>query len=155
MEQHEVPAIVYFLTGLWLLTAFAGFHVLPGSILLANPTGDHIWNEPDIPYVHRILQQAPPSSGGGNSGGIKFPPAPVMPPFPPAPPGYTFPLAQNSTTRPDPLSGLNLYIGGWNLTNQHYWAVSGVAVMRARVQDKVNVLWSCHGYSKCSCVVGR
>lgn len=33
-------------------------------------------------------------------------------------------LAQQRTSRRDPLNGFNRYTGGWNISNKHYWAVS-------------------------------
>jgi hypothetical protein len=33
-------------------------------------------------------------------------------------------LAEARTYRKDPLDGFNHYSGGWNISNQHYWAVS-------------------------------
>lgn len=117
MERPELPSVVYVLTALWLLTAIAGYGILPGHIL-TPPHEQPIWNDPSEPYVRRALQGSPAVSD------VKFPPYPVLPPLPPAPPGLEYPLATNRTDRPDPLNGLNVYIGGWNLTNQHYWAVS-------------------------------
>lgn len=33
-------------------------------------------------------------------------------------------LAEKRTYRRDPLDGLKRYTGGWNISNEHYWAVS-------------------------------
>jgi len=33
-------------------------------------------------------------------------------------------LAEKRTYRKDPLDSFNRYPGGWNISNQHYWAVS-------------------------------
>lgn len=33
-------------------------------------------------------------------------------------------LAAQATTRRDPLHDFELYKGGWNITDKHYWAVS-------------------------------
>ncbi|MFS7914798.1 putative transmembrane protein [Helianthus anomalus] len=33
-------------------------------------------------------------------------------------------LAQERTTRKDPLDKFKIYRGGWNITESHYWAVS-------------------------------
>ncbi|GMJ07262.1 hypothetical protein HRI_004395400 [Hibiscus trionum] len=33
-------------------------------------------------------------------------------------------LAENRTHRKDPLDDFKKYTGGWNISNQHYWAVS-------------------------------
>lgn len=33
-------------------------------------------------------------------------------------------LAAQRTNRKDPLNGFKKYTGGWNLKDQHYWAVS-------------------------------
>lgn len=33
-------------------------------------------------------------------------------------------LAATRTYRKDPFDGFNKYTGGWNISNQHYWAVS-------------------------------
>lgn len=35
-------------------------------------------------------------------------------------------LAQQRTSRRDPLNGFNRYTGGWNISNKHYWAVSSL-----------------------------
>ncbi|KAL3500915.1 hypothetical protein ACH5RR_040008 [Cinchona calisaya] len=35
------------------------------------------------------------------------------------------PLAADRTHRKDPLDGFNKYTGGWNISNQHYWASVG------------------------------
>lgn len=32
-------------------------------------------------------------------------------------------LAAKNTNRKDPLDDFNLYTGGWNISNEHYWAV--------------------------------
>ena len=34
-------------------------------------------------------------------------------------------LAENRTKRPDILRRFKTYDGGWNISNEHYWAVSG------------------------------
>ncbi|THU59043.1 hypothetical protein C4D60_Mb03t20820 [Musa balbisiana] len=36
----------------------------------------------------------------------------------------TFVLAAERTYRQDPMNGYQRYTGGWNIRNQHYWAVS-------------------------------
>lgn len=36
----------------------------------------------------------------------------------------SFVLAAERTHRSDPLDGNKRYSGGWNISNQHYWAVS-------------------------------
>lgn len=36
----------------------------------------------------------------------------------------TFILAAERTYRKDPLNGYKYYTGGWNISDQHYWAVS-------------------------------
>ncbi|CAL9113949.1 unnamed protein product [Musa textilis] len=36
----------------------------------------------------------------------------------------TFVLAAERTYRQDPMNGYQPYTGGWNIRNQHYWAVS-------------------------------
>lgn len=36
----------------------------------------------------------------------------------------SFVLAEQRTHRRDPLDGYKKYIGGWNISNEHYWAVS-------------------------------
>lgn len=33
-------------------------------------------------------------------------------------------LAESRTQRKDPLENFKPYTGGWNISNQHYWAVS-------------------------------
>lgn len=35
-------------------------------------------------------------------------------------------LAEDRTRRKDPLDDFKPYTGGWNISNQHYWAVSSV-----------------------------
>lgn len=35
-------------------------------------------------------------------------------------------LAESRTQRKDPLNNFELYTGGWNIRNKHYWAVSFV-----------------------------
>jgi len=35
-------------------------------------------------------------------------------------------LAANRTNRPDILRGFHRYRGGWDIADQHYWAVSAV-----------------------------
>jgi hypothetical protein len=35
-----------------------------------------------------------------------------------------FVLAAEQTQRKDPLDGLRYYTGGWNISDEHYWAVS-------------------------------
>lgn len=35
-------------------------------------------------------------------------------------------LAANRTNRPDILRGFHRYRGGWDISNQHYWAVSAL-----------------------------
>lgn len=32
-------------------------------------------------------------------------------------------LAAERTQRKDPLNGFKIYTGGWNISNEHYWAV--------------------------------
>lgn len=32
-------------------------------------------------------------------------------------------LAAERTQRKDPLNGFKIYTGGWNISNDHYWAV--------------------------------
>lgn len=36
----------------------------------------------------------------------------------------SFVLAAEKTHRKDPLDALRYYTGGWNISNEHYWAVS-------------------------------
>jgi len=36
----------------------------------------------------------------------------------------SFLLAAEQTQRKDPLDGLRYYTGGWNISDEHYWAVS-------------------------------
>ena len=36
----------------------------------------------------------------------------------------SFVLAAEKTHRKDPLDGLRYYAGGWNISDEHYWAVS-------------------------------
>ena len=36
----------------------------------------------------------------------------------------SFVLAAEKTRRKDPLDGLRDYAGGWNISDDHYWAVS-------------------------------
>lgn len=36
------------------------------------------------------------------------------------------PLAAERTRRKDPLNGLNKYLYGWNISDNHYWAVSSL-----------------------------
>ncbi|EEE56450.1 hypothetical protein OsJ_05644 [Oryza sativa Japonica Group] len=40
----------------------------------------------------------------------------------------TFVLAGERTRRKDPLDGLRLYSGGWNISDEHYWASVGFTV---------------------------
>ncbi|XP_040376278.1 uncharacterized protein LOC102704951 [Oryza brachyantha] len=42
-----------------------------------------------------------------------------------APSTTTFVLAGERTRRKDPLDGLRLYAGGWNISDEHYWASVG------------------------------
>jgi hypothetical protein len=35
-----------------------------------------------------------------------------------------FVLAAEQTHRKDPLDGFRYYTGGWNISDEHYWAVS-------------------------------
>lgn len=35
-------------------------------------------------------------------------------------------LAEKRTYRKDPLDGFKKYTGGWNISNDHYWAVSSL-----------------------------
>lgn len=35
-------------------------------------------------------------------------------------------LAEERTLRKDPLNSFKKYTGGWNISNEHYWAVSSL-----------------------------
>lgn len=64
--------------------------------------------------------------GGGGGGGHVVVPVPLRRSVAGASEGNTsFVLAAERTQRrKDPLNGFRDYTGGWNISNQHYWAVS-------------------------------
>lgn len=64
-------------------------------------------------------------AGGGGGGGEDHVVVPLRRSVVGASEGNTsFVLAVERTQRKDPLNGFRDYTGGWNISNQHYWAVS-------------------------------
>nr|CAD1840149.1 unnamed protein product [Ananas comosus var. bracteatus] len=75
-----------------------------------------------IPSLASGLHNAP-RSGGGGGGGEDHVVVPLRRSVVGASEGNTsFVLAAERTQRKDPLNGFRDYTGGWNISNQHYWA---------------------------------
>jgi hypothetical protein len=41
----------------------------------------------------------------------------------------SFVLAAQRTHRKDPLASYNYYTGGWNISDEHYWAVCSISIL--------------------------